>query len=91
MLTAGGWRQWWRGACVVGRGSWVVSRWRGRARACVWVCSWRGLMVWWAVWVWLVCVGVGHVCAESAVGLAGALWAMQLVEEVLVTPTGGVL
>ena len=45
VLTAGGWRQWWRGACVGGRGSWVVPGWRGRARACVWVCSWRGLMV----------------------------------------------
>ena len=91
MLTAGGWQQWWRGACVAGRGSWVVPGWRGLARACVWVCSWRGLMGWWAVWAWLVCVGVGHVCAEGAVGWAGALWAMQWVEEMLVTPTGGVL
>ena len=91
VLTAGGWRQWWRGACVGGRGSWVVPGWRGRAWACVWVCSWRGLMGWWAVWAWLVCVGVGYVCAEGAVGWAGALWAMQLVEEMLVTPTGGVL
>ena len=59
VLMAGGWRQWWRGACVGGRGSWVVPGWRGRARACVWLCSWRGLMGWWAVWAWLVCVGVG--------------------------------
>ena len=88
-LTAGGWRQWWRGACVGGRGSWVVPGWRGRAWACVWVCSWRGLMGWWAVWAWLVCVGVRHVCAEGALGWAGALWAMQWVEEMLVTPTGG--
>ena len=89
VLTAGGWRQWWRGACVGGRSSWVVPRSRGRARARVWVCSWRGLMGWWAVWAWLVCVGVGYVCAEGAVGWAGALWAMQWVEEMLVTPTGG--
>ena len=88
-LTAGGWRQWWGGACVGGRGSWVVPGWRGRAWACVWVCSWRGLMGWWAVWAWLVCVGVGYVCAEGAVGWAGALWAMQWVEEMLVIPTGG--
>ena len=59
VLTVGGCRQWWRGACVGGCGSWVVPGWRGRARACVWVCSWRGLMGWWAVWAWLVCVGVG--------------------------------
>ena len=91
VLTAGGWRQWWHGACVGGRGSWVVPGWCGRARACVWVCSWRGLMGWWAVWAWLVCVGVGYVCAEGAVRWAGALWAMQWVEEMLVTPTGGVL
>ena len=91
VLTAGGWRQWWRGACVGGRGSWVVPRWRGRAWACVWVCSWRGLMGWWAVWAWMVCVGVGYVCAEGTVGWAGALWAMQWVEGMLVTPTGGVL
>ena len=91
VLTAAGWRQWWRGACVGGRGSWVVPGWRGRARACVWVCSWRGLMGWWAVWAWLVCVGVTYVCAEGAVGWAEALWAMQWVEEMLVTPTGGVL
>ena len=77
VLTAGGWRQWWRGACVGGRGSWVVPGWRGRARARVWVCSWRGLMGWWAVWAWRVCVGVGYVCAEGTVGWAGALWAMQ--------------
>ena len=89
--TAGGWRQWWRGACVGGRGSWVVPGWRGRAWACVWVCSWRGLMGWWAVWAWLFCVAVGYVCAEGAMGWAGALWAMQWVEEMLVTPTGGVL
>ena len=88
-LTAGGWRQWWRGACVGDCGSWLVSGWRGRAWACVWVCSWRGLMGWWAVWAWLVCVGVGYVCAEGAVGWAGAPWAMQWVEEMLVTPTGG--
>ena len=88
-LTAGGRRQWWRGACVGGCGSWLVSGWRGRAWACVWVCSWRGLMGWWAVWAWLVCVGVGYVCAEGAVGWAGAPWAMQWVEEMLVTPTGG--
>ena len=88
-LTAGGWRQWWRGACVGGCGSWLVSGWRGRAWACVWVCSWRGLMGWWAVWAWLVCVGVGYVCAEGAVGWAGAPWAMQWVEVMLVTPTGG--
>ena len=88
-LTAGGWRQWWCGACVGGCGSWLVSGWRGRAWACVWVCSWRGLMGWWAVWAWLVCVGVGYVCAEGAVGWAGAPWAMQWVEEMLVTPTGG--
>ena len=88
-LTAGGWRQWWRGACVGGCGSWLVSGWRGRAWACVWVCSWRGLMGWWAVWAWLVCVGVGYVCVERAVGWAGAPWAMQWVEEMLVTPTGG--
>ena len=91
VLTAAGWRQWWRGACVGGRGSWVVPGWRGRARACVWVCSWRGPMGWWAVWAWLVCVGVGYVCAGGAVGWAGALWAMQWVEEMPVTPTGGVL
>ena len=88
-LTAGGWQQWWRGARVGGCGSWLVSGWRGRAWACVWVCSWRGLMGWWAVWAWLVCVGVGYVCAEGAVGWAGAPWAMQWVEEMLVTPTGG--
>ena len=91
VLTAGGWRLWWRGACAGGRGSWVAPGWRGRARARVWVCSWRGLMGWWAVWAWLVCVDVGYVCAEGAVGWAGALWAMQWVEEMLVTPTGGVL
>ena len=45
-------------------------------------------MGWWA---WLVCVGVGYVCAQGAVGWAGALWARQWVEEMLVTPTGGVL
>ena len=28
-LTAGGWRQWWRGACVGGCGSWLASGWRG--------------------------------------------------------------
>ena len=88
-LTAGGWRQWWRGACVGGCGSWLVSGWRGRAWACVWVCSWRGLMGRRAVRAWLVCVGVGYVCAEGVVGRAGAPWAMQWVEEVLVTPTGG--
>ena len=88
-LTAGGWRQWWRGACVGGCGSRLVSGWRGRAWACVWVCSWRGLMGWLAVWAWLVCVGVGYVCAEGAVGWAGAPWAMQWVEEMLVTPMGG--
>ena len=76
-------------ARVGGCGSWLVSRWRGRAWACVWVCSWRGLMGWWAVWAWLVCVGVGYVCAEGAVGWAGAPWAMQWVEVMLVTPTGG--
>ena len=43
------------------------------------------------MWAWLVCVGVGYVCAEGAVGLAGALRAMQWVGEMLVTPTGGVL
>ena len=91
VLTAGGWRQCRRGACVGCPGSWVVPGWRGRARACVWVCSWRGLSGWWAVWAWLVCVGVGHVCAEGAVGWAGALRAMQWVEEMLMTPTGGVL
>ena len=48
-------------------------------------------MGWLAVWAWLVCVVVGYVCAEGAVGWAGALWAMQWVEEMLVTPTGGVL
>ena len=88
-LTAGGWRQWWRGACVGGCGSWLVPGLRSRAWACVCVCSWRGLMGWWAVWAWLVCVGVGYVCAEGAVGWAGAPWAMQWVEEMLVTPTGG--
>ena len=88
-LAAGGWRQWWRGACVGGCGSWLVSGWRGQAWAFVWVCSWRGLMGWWAVWAWLVCVGFGYVCAEGAVGWAGAPWAMQWVEEMLVTPTGG--
>ena len=46
-------------------------------------------MGWWAVWVWLGCVGVGYVCAEGAVGWAGALWAIQWVEEMLATPTGG--
>ena len=76
-------------ARVGGCGSWLVSGWRGRAWACVWVCSWRGLMGWWAVWAWLVCVGVGYVCAEGAVGWAGAPWAMQWVEVMLVTPTGG--
>ena len=55
----GGWRQWWRGACAGGRGSWVVPGWRRRARACVWVCSWPGPIGWWAVWAWLVCVGRG--------------------------------
>ena len=55
----------------------------------MWVCSWRGPMGWWAVWAWLVCVGVGYVCAEGAVGRAGTPWAMQWVEEMLVTPTGG--
>ena len=88
-LTAGGWRQWWCGACVGGCGSWLVSGWRGRAWACVWVSSWRGLMGWRAVRAWLVCVGVGYVCAEGAVDWAGAPWAMQWVEEMLVTPTGG--
>ena len=88
-LTAGGWRQWWRGACVGGCGSWLVSWWRGRAWACVWVCSLPGPMGWWAVWAWLVCLGVGYVCAEGAVGWAGAPWAMQWVEEMLMTPTGG--
>ena len=88
-LTAGGRWQWWRGACVGGCGSWLVSGWRSRAWACVWVCSWRGLMGWRAVRAWLVCVGVGYVCAEGAVGRAGAPWAMQWVEEMLVTPTGG--
>ena len=88
-LTAGGWRQWWRGAYVDGGGSWLVSGWRGRAWVCVWVCSWRGLMGWWAVWAWFVCVGVGYVCVEGAVGWARAPWAMQWVEEMLVTPTGG--
>ena len=37
-LTAGGWRQWWRGACVGGCGSWLVSGsvdGRGRACGCV--------------------------------------------------------
>ena len=48
-------------------------------------------MGWWALWAWLVCVGVGHVWGEGAVGVAGALWAMQWVEEMLVTPTEGVL
>ena len=91
VLTAGGWRLWWRGACVGGRGSLVAPGWRGQARARVWVCSWRGLMGWWAVWAWLVCVGVGYVWAEGAVGWAGALWVMQWVEEMLVMPTGGVL
>ena len=86
-FAAGGWR----GTRVGGRGSWVVPGWRGRAQACVWVCSWRQQMGWWAVWAWLVCVVVGHVCAEGAVGWAGALWTMQWVEEMLVTPTGGVL
>ena len=76
-------------ARVGGCGSWLVSGWRGRAWVCVWVCSWRGLMGWWAVWAWLVCVGVGYVCAEGAVGWAGAPWAMQWVEVMLVTPTGG--
>ena len=89
VLTAGGWRQWWCSACVGGRGSWVVPGWRGWPWACVWVCSWRGLMGWWAVLAWLVCVGAGYVCAEGAVGWAGARWAMQWVEEMLVTPTGG--
>ena len=91
LLTAGGWRLWWRGACVGGRGSWVAPGWRGPARARVWVCSLRGLMGWWAVWAWLVCVDVGYVCAEGTVGWAGALWAMQWVEDMLATPTGGVL
>ena len=54
-LTAGGWQQWCRGACAGGRGSWVVPAWRGGARACVWVCSWRGPVGCWAVWAWLVC------------------------------------
>ena len=91
VLTAGGWRLWWRGACVGGRSSWVAPGWRGRARARGGVCSWRGPMGWPAVWARLVCVGVGYVCAEGVVGWAGALWAMQWVEEMLVTPTGGVL
>ena len=91
VLTVGGWRLRWRGACVGGRGSWVAPGWRGRERARLWVCSWRGLIGWWAVWAWLGCVGVGYVCAEAAVGWAGALWAMQWVEEMFVTPTGGVL
>ena len=73
VLTAGGWRLWWLGACVGGSGPWVEPGWRRRARARVWVCSWRGLMGWWVVWAWLVCVGVGYVCAEGAVGWVGAL------------------
>ena len=40
------------------------------------------------MWAWLVCVGVGYVCAEGAMGRAGAPWAMQWVEEMLVMPTG---
>ena len=56
-LTAGGWRQWWRGACVGGRGSWVVPGGRGRAWACVWVCPRRGLM--------------GFVGSVGVVGLCG--------------------
>ena len=91
VLTASGWRLWWRGACVGGRGSWVAPGRRGPARARVWVCSWRGLMGWWAVWAWLVCVGVGYVCAEGALSSAWALWALQWVEETSVTPTRGVL
>ena len=49
------------------------------------------------VWAWLVGVGgmgggVGYVCVEGVVGWVGALWAMQWVVEMLVTPTGwGVL
>ena len=38
VLTAGGWRQWWRSACVGGRGSWVVPggvAGCGRACGCV--------------------------------------------------------
>ena len=34
-------------------------------------------------------MGVGYVCAEGLVGSAGALWAMQWVEEMPVTPRGG--
>ena len=81
----------WLAAVVAWRLRGWSPGWRGRAWACMWVCSWRGLMGWWAVWVWLVCVGVGYVCAEGTVGWAGALWAMQWVEKMLVTPTGRVL
>ena len=48
----------------------------------MWVCSWRGLMGWWAVWAWLVCVGVGLYAPKAP-------WAMQWVEGMLVMPTGG--
>ena len=66
-------------------GGWLaaVVAWRLR--------GWLRLLV--SVWVaWPgvgVRVGVGYVCAGSAVGWAGALWAMQWVEVMLVTPTGG--
>ena len=47
--------------------AWRLRGWL-RLLVSVWVCSWRGLMGWWAVLAWLVCVGVGYVCAGGAVG-----------------------
>ena len=62
--------------CVHGMGRWHGGQ-CGRGRF-VWVVGWGG-------------VAVGYVCAEGMVGWAGALWAEQWVEKMLVTPTGGVL
>ena len=61
--------QWWRGACVRGCGSWLVSGWRGRACGCVHgVGRWGGGQCGrgWFVWVSGMCapkaqwVGLGH-------------------------------
>ena len=52
-----------------------------------------GVFMAWADWVVdsVGVLGVGYVCAEDVVGWAGALWAMQWVEKMLVIPTGGVM
>ena len=60
----------------------------------VWAVGTRLLVAGRPVWAWLVCVGgmgrgVGYVCVEGVVGRVGALWAMRLVVEMLVMPTGG--